>query len=130
SRGRRRPMPSAPLVGSCHCGAVRLQIARRPRQLTTCNCSICRRYGAQWAYYTWKSVRVEGREALLAYRGRQRRREFMHCRACGCVVFHEHAKKTGPTTRIAVNARMFAPQDLAGVRVRRLDGAQSWKYLD
>jgi hypothetical protein len=46
------------LSTSCHCGAVSLEIDRKPRSLTDCNCSICRRYGALWAYYTRKSVRV------------------------------------------------------------------------
>jgi hypothetical protein len=36
------------LYASCHCGAVLLEIARKPRQLTECNCSICRRYGGLW----------------------------------------------------------------------------------
>jgi len=40
------------LSGSCHCGAVVVNVARRPRQLTDCNCSICRRYGTLWAYYS------------------------------------------------------------------------------
>ena len=38
------------LIATCHCGAVRLQIPRKPRTLTDCNCSICRRYGTRWAY--------------------------------------------------------------------------------
>ena len=37
------------IEASCHCGAVRLEIAQRPERLTSCNCSICRRLGALWA---------------------------------------------------------------------------------
>jgi hypothetical protein len=32
--------------------------------------------------------------------------------------------------RIAVNARMIAPEELTGVRIRTFDGARTWKYLD
>ena len=46
------------LTASCHCGAIRLEVSRTPRTLTDCNCSICRRYGALWAYYKATSVRV------------------------------------------------------------------------
>jgi hypothetical protein len=39
------------LTASCHCGAVMVQVPRKPRSLTNCNCSMCRRYGVLWAYY-------------------------------------------------------------------------------
>ncbi len=43
---------------SCHCGAVVIEADRLPRGVTECNCSICRRLGARWAYYTRKSARI------------------------------------------------------------------------
>jgi hypothetical protein len=46
------------LVATCHCGAVRIEVPRRPRTLTDCNCSICRRYGALWAYYKRPDLRI------------------------------------------------------------------------
>ena len=36
--------------GSCHCGALRFRLARRPEKLTDCNCSVCRRCRALWAH--------------------------------------------------------------------------------
>lgn len=33
-------------------------------------------------------------------------------------------------SRIAVNARMIAPEEIADLRVRTFDGAKTWKYLD
>jgi len=39
------------LKGTCHCGAVQIAVARKPRRFTSCNCSICRRYSTLWAYY-------------------------------------------------------------------------------
>jgi hypothetical protein len=55
--------------------------------------------------------------------------EFYHCTTCGCLTHYEAVEKTSDS-RIAVNARMMDPADLAGVRVRKLDGASTWKYLD
>ena len=39
------------LTGSCHCGTVKIQVPRKPRSLTSCNCSICRRHGGIFGYY-------------------------------------------------------------------------------
>ena len=65
------------LTATCHCGAVRVEIPRRPRSLT-------------------------------------------------------HWEATQPTanSRIGVNARNFEPSALGAVRIRRLGGAATWKYLD
>src|SRR5918998_6216330 len=47
------------LEASCHCGAVRLEIdSTPPAEVNDCRCSICRRYGALWAYYAPERVRV------------------------------------------------------------------------
>jgi hypothetical protein len=48
------------LSATCHCGAVRIEVPQPPQKLTICNCSICRRYGALWAYYKAGTVRVTG----------------------------------------------------------------------
>jgi hypothetical protein len=31
---------------------------------------------------------------------------------------------------VGINARNFEPSDLGAVRIRALDGAHTWKYLD
>ena len=46
------------LTATCHCGAVKVQVPRKPRSLTSCNCSICRRYGTLWAYYKDADVQL------------------------------------------------------------------------
>jgi hypothetical protein len=33
-------------------------------------------------------------------------------------------------TKMAVNARMMDPEEIADIPVRRFDGASSWTYLD
>jgi hypothetical protein len=111
------------LTASCHCGAVRVEVARRPRQLTECNCSICRRYGALWAYYSRKTVRIIAKRGVLAvYTWGNRSLEFYHCRRCGSVTHHERSRKS-PSSTIAVNARLLRPQVIASIRVRQFDGA-------
>ena len=56
------------LRGTCHCGAISVLIPRKPRRLTDCNCSICRRYGTKWAYFKQRDVRfIHARGAIAAY---------------------------------------------------------------
>ena len=42
----------------------------------------------------------------------------------------ERAEKAGDETRVGVNTRMLPPEDIAGIRVRKLDGASTWTCLD
>jgi hypothetical protein len=119
-------MPTA----SCHCGAVRLELARRPRTLTDCNCSICRRYGALWAYYKASAVRVVCRRgALSSYSWGDKTLRFFRCNTCGCITHHERTRKR-PDSTVGVNARNLEPAVIAAARIRRLDGASTWRYLD
>lgn len=114
------------LTATCHCGAVRVEIPRRPRSLTNCNCSICRRYGTLWAYYKGSQVRVTG--ATVAYSWGDRQLRFVRCRACGCVTHWEPIQPTS-FSRVGINARNFEPSSIGPVRIRLLDCATTWKYL-
>jgi hypothetical protein len=75
-------------------------------------------------------VRVErARGATQSYAWGTRRLRFVRCARCGCVT-HEEPRRRNPESRIGVNARLLEPEAIAGVRVRRLDGARTWRYLD
>lgn len=115
------------IESSCHCGAVRFKIDRAPEEVTDCNCSICRRYGALWAYYSPREVQVTG-GATDIYLWGQRTTEFHRCRNCGCITHWTAADKS--RDRMGVNARLMAPEVLARAHVRHLDGADTWKFLD
>src|SRR5262245_22700438 len=118
------------IEGSCHCGAIRIEIPRKPRQLTSCNCSICRRTGALWAYYNPKEVRVRGaRGSRESYVWGDCCLRLVRCRKCGCVTHWEDARKPAGK-RMGVNTRNMDPSVMKGVRIRHLDGASTWKFLD
>ena len=120
----------AVITGSCHCGAVQIRVRRMVRTLTSCNCSICRRYGALWAYYAPASVTIRAaRGALAGYSWNRRVRIYYRCARCGCVTHYKYREKRRQST-LAVNAANFEPAALTGVRIRHLDGAASWKFLD
>lgn len=116
------------LTAMCHCGAVRIHVRRAPRTVTRCNCSICRRYGALWAYYGARSVQIEApKGGLSRYSWRRRVRAFFRCSECGCVTHYKYRAKWGRGT-VGINAVNFQPELLEGVRIRELDGASSWTW--
>jgi hypothetical protein len=116
------------VTATCHCGAVRVQVPRAPRTLTRCNCSICRRYGALWAYFSAGSVHINApRGGLSKYSWRRKVRSYFRCKRCGCVTHYKYRNK-GPGNPVAVNATNFEPAVLRGARVRKLDGASTWTW--
>jgi len=118
------------LTATCHCGAVRLEIPRKPRRLTRCNCSICRRYGTLWAYYKARDVRIHAAPgAVASYSWGDRSLKFVRCATCGCIT-HWEPTPVREDSRIGVNAGNLDPGAIAAARVRRFDGATTWKFLD
>lgn len=114
------------IKASCHCGAIELEIADAPSEITECNCSICRRYGALWAYYQPGQVRIRG-VSTHTYMWDDRSIAFHRCPECGCV---SHWSATDPRCdRMGVNARLMDPVILTKTKVRYLDGAVSERYL-
>jgi len=111
------------LTGACHCGAVRVTIPRKPRAITDCNCSICRRYGVLWAYYKLPTVRVEAKRGTTeSYVWGRKSIKFVRCKNCGCVVVWQPIKPREKSW-MGVNYRNFALDQLNAVRIRKLDGA-------
>ena len=110
------------IEASCHCGAVRFAVETAPGEVTDCNCSICRRYGALWAYYQAPQLQFAAENGPTdAYLWGRRQLELHRCRACGCVT-HWVAVDRG-YTRMGVNARLFPPEVLAAAIVAPFDGA-------
>jgi len=118
------------LLGSCHCGALTIEIPAPPTEITSCNCSICRRLGSLWAYYPAGQVTVSGHpESTDAYVHGDRTLRLLRCKTCGCASHWEPLEaKPGASngTRIGVNIRNFDPRLIASTRMRILDGADTW----
>jgi hypothetical protein len=122
-------MPTQRVQGSCHCGAIHLEVDAAPVTVTDCNCSICRRYGVLWAYYEASQVRVSAAAgAEASYQWGDKTIEFRRCKVCGCVT--RWTPIDPARTRTGVNARLLDLAVLAAARVRKLDGAGTEEYLD
>jgi len=104
------------IEGSCHCGAVRYQVDKAPDWVLDCNCSICRRRGALWAYYPQRDVKFETRPDTLTYVWGDRTSEAHCCRTCLCLT-HITIIGTDDAEKIGVNARLMHGLDPAKVRV-------------
>lgn len=75
--------------GSCHCGAVRFEVALDLAQPSfRCNCSICRRTRFWAAVARPEDFRVlAGESELTEYRFHTRRNRHLFCRRCGVRCF-------------------------------------------
>lgn len=117
-----------PVEASCHCGRNVIVLASPPEEVTSCNCSICRRYGVLWAYYPGGDVDLGRMVETGTYAWDDRAIAFHRCTTCGCVTCW--LPTNGSRDRIGVNARLLALEVTAAARVRHLDGAVTERYLD
>ncbi len=122
--------PAGRLLASCHCGAIQLQVAALPGSYTICNCSTCRRYAARWLYFKRGEVSIVAKEtAVGVYIWGDRMIKFCHCKTCGCLTHYEDVEQT-PDSRVALNGNMLPPELLANLRVRKFDGADTFKEIE
>jgi hypothetical protein len=119
------------LEGSCHCGAARWTLEGDAGGTTACNCSLCRRYGALWAYgYENERIRVTGPTKSYSRSNKEPSLEILFCPACGCVMCWR-ALKLNPDgrRRIAVNVRLADPEAVAGLPIDHFDGLNTFDDL-
>jgi hypothetical protein len=114
--------------GSCHCGAVRYTFAGTPDSATACNCTLCRRYGALWAYdFQDEAIKVSG--PTKAYvRGDSI--GFHFCPACGCIAYWRALEQgQDGRRRIAVNLRLAELEAVSAIPMRRFEGLETFEDL-
>ena len=115
---------------ACHCGEVRWTWKHDslPEGATTCNCTVCRRYGVLWIYdYEGEGIEVSG--PTKAYiRGKAI--EFHFCPNCGCVAAWraQRAEEDG-RKRIAVNLRLSEPGPIDEIPIDHFDGLDKFDDL-
>lgn len=105
--------------GSCHCGAVGIEVARPPEWVAECNCSLCTRLGTLMSYYRPSEVSVTG--WTVPYVWGDRMIAIHHCPVCACTT-HWSAFDPG-YDRMGVNARLLDGFAELEVERRPIDGA-------
>ena len=112
---------SGSIKATCHCGAITVTVPGKPEKpINECQCTICRRYAAAWAYYSTKVVTIDKQEGALTkkYIWGDKEIEFTWCDNCGCVMYwypialHKNSDKG---KEIGVNSRMMDPESIKGV---------------
>lgn len=117
------------LNGSCHCGSVRLEVARSPGHIIKCNCSICVRLGALWPHYESALVKIAGHpQNTSSYVWGQATLRTIRCNTCGCVT-HWEAITPNAGAEVGVNMNNFDQDIVLGIPVKVFDGAKTWTYL-
>ena len=123
----------APLiVGSCHCGECQWTIKGDPGPATACNCTLCRRYGALWAYdFEGERITVAGPSTCYTRVGKANPTlEIRFCPRCGCVLCWRGLKLDEEgRRRIAVNLRLAPPEAVAALSIDHFDGLDTFDDL-
>lgn len=120
------------LSGSCHCGDTGWTLCGDPGSITACNCTLCRRYGALWAYdYVDGRIKVHGSTRAYTRRGKDNPAQEMHfCPTCGCVTHWRGLRvEADGRRRIAVNVRLAPPEAVASLVIDHFDGLDSFDDL-
>jgi hypothetical protein len=108
--------------GSCHCGAVAIDIDGIVDSALSCNCSICARRGSLLWFVPRASLRLTTPEAAAAtYTFNRHAIRHRFCPACGIHVFGEGTDPEG-NAMAAVNLRCIEGIDLDAIAVQQFDG--------
>ncbi|HKT76639.1 MAG TPA: aldehyde-activating protein [Sphingobium sp.] len=114
---------------SCLCGQVRVAMDKRPDFIHECNCMLCSKSGARWAYVHPSEVQVEG--VVQSYCRQDKAdpgAEIHFCGRCGSTT---HFTLTASTvakfgnSMMGINMRLADEAELAGVELRYPDG-RAW----
>jgi hypothetical protein len=107
--------------GRCHCGAVEFEIETDFPELTTCDCSICRRKNALMVKVHESRFRLlRGADALRVYRFHTMTASHYFCGTCGIYPFHR--KRVTPDC-YGVNVFCLDRFDPTDIPVRATFGA-------
>jgi hypothetical protein len=125
-------MSEQALSGSCHCGDTGWTLTGDPGSITACNCTLCRRYGALWAYdYENERISVTGPTRIYTRKGKSKPSLEIHfCATCACVT-HWLGREVDEAgrRRIAVNLRLAPPDAVAHLVIDHFDGLDSFDDL-
>lgn len=125
-------MSDATLTGRCHCGATGWTLTGDPGSITACNCTLCRRIGALWAYY-YEDERIALTGAAPSRYVRANKvpaLEILFCPTCANVLAWRGTRVDADgRRRMAVNVRLADPEPVATLAIDRFDGLDSFDDL-
>ncbi|WP_426165768.1 GFA family protein [Sandarakinorhabdus sp. DWP1-3-1] len=120
------------LTGSCHCGGAGWTLEGDPGSITACNCTLCRQYGALWAYdHEGGRIVLTGASSRYTRIGKSDPSlEIRFCPVCAAVIAWRGLRlEPDGRRRIAVNVRLAPPEAVADLAIDRFDGLDSFEDL-
>ncbi|MEW6452280.1 MAG: GFA family protein [Pseudomonadota bacterium] len=108
--------------GGCHCGAVQYELTTELTGAMECNCSICAKRGALWAFAKPEQMRLlKGENTLADYQFGKKRIHHLFCENCGVSSF---SRGTGPDGSLtyAINVRCLEGVDPSALKITPFDG--------
>ncbi|MCC7253141.1 GFA family protein [Hyphomicrobium sp.] len=120
------------LEGTCHCGALTWTFDGEPESATACSCTLCRRYGALWAYdYENERIKLSGQSTVYTRKEKAKPALEIHfCPTCGSVACWRGLGLTDDgRRRIAVNLRLAEPHAVAHIVIDHFDGLDTFDDL-
>ena len=106
--------------GSCHCGAVRFEVTGEITELTTCDCSLCRKKNALMSKVPEADFRLlTDWSALGLYQWNTRVAKHYFCKTCGIYTFH---RKRAQPDWFGFNIHCLDDFDSSAVPVRATMG--------
>lgn len=113
--------PLRRLTGRCHCGAVRFAVTTDFPELTTCDCSLCKRRNALMVKVHESAFELlAGAEQLATYQWHTHTAVHHFCKLCGIYPFHR--KRVTPD-HFGVNVHCLDGFDPSVIPVRATVGA-------
>ncbi|MGV6800509.1 MAG: GFA family protein [bacterium] len=121
------------IQGVCSCGSCGWQYDGVPEYANACNCKLCRRYGALWAY-DWENERIIVSGNLRPYQrtdlAEQPMLEVLFCPTCACVIsWRSLTSDDDNRRRMAVNLRLADFDRVAEIKLFHFDGLNSFQKL-
>ena len=108
--------------GSCHCHAVTFTVDLDLSGALQCNCSICGRLGAVWAFAPKaKMTLTSGADSLGDYQFGKKHLHHRHCKKCGIETFAEGVAPDGTAT-VGINLRCLEGVEVDKLKPKQHDG--------
>ncbi|KAF2726043.1 hypothetical protein K431DRAFT_280080 [Polychaeton citri CBS 116435] len=106
---------------TCHCAAISITAPQPTNTINECQCGVCFRYGAVWAYYPLDQVAITKQEGLSTriYQCNEKSIEFHFCERCNGLMYwwpvdEKGAPKMGLNTKMVVDRK-----ELMGIEVEK-----------
>jgi hypothetical protein len=109
-------------TGACHCGAVAFTVELDTSTALKCNCSICTKLGAVWAFAPKDKFKLTSGAAKQGdYQFGKKQLHHRFCTACGVESYAEGTAPDGTAT-VGINLRSIEAIDVDKLSPRPWDG--------